>query len=189
MAVKLKPKRIVLGSGDVYYKEFTDGSEIPEVDTLCIEDNKLCCIKGGGSITYTPEYYEVTDDGGCHKKSGMTSEEATMQLGVCVFNANTLEVLCETGRVTEDTEKKRRTLKIGGIKNATGKKYVICFHHTDKADGDIWVLIVGKCESGFEISFNPDSETVIDAEFRAFPQDTEGTLVQYIEYDDRIAAS
>ena len=70
-----------------------------------------------------------------------------------VFNGNTLDVLCDTARVTEDTSKKRRTVKIGGLKNMRRKRYVLCFHHVDAVDGDIWVMIVGNNQSGIELAF------------------------------------
>ena len=60
---------------------------------------------------------------------------------------------------------------------------IIIFHHEDDADGDIWVAIVGKNQSGFTLAFVKDQETVIDADFRAGAQDDSGTLITYIEED------
>ena len=57
--------------------------------------------------------------------------------------------ICDTARVTEDKAKKRRTVKIGGIDNRQGARYVICLHHKDAVDGDIWVMIVGNNQAGF----------------------------------------
>ena len=88
----------------------------------------------------------------------------------------TLEKLCQTARVTEDKTKGIRTVKIGGIGNATGKKYLLRFVHKDTQDGNIRVTIVGNNQAGFTIAFAKDSETVIDAEFKAQPMDKEGTL-------------
>lgn len=56
--------------------------------------------------------------------------------------AKTLEKLCATARVTETA--KKRTVKIGGIKNQNHKKYLIRFLHEDSEDGDIRVTIVGR---------------------------------------------
>lgn len=53
--------------------------------------------------------------------------------------------------------------------------------HNTSIDGDIWVVIVGQNQSGFTLAFAKDKETVIDAEFKALPQDDEGTLIKYIE--------
>lgn len=168
---------ITLGSGDLYCTEYTGTT--PDVETLCVDDNLLGLIKGGASIEYTPTYYEATDDMGRVKKIIITEEEALLKSGIITWNGNTLKKLCSTARVTEASGK--RTVKIGGAGNDDGKSYALCFHHSSEADGDVWVLIVGKNNSGMVITFAKDSETVIDAEFKALPQDDEGTLIQFIE--------
>lgn len=189
MAKEKKPDHLIIGSGDLYYKEFATFADVPEDPAeMCIEDNYLACIKGGATLVYTPTYYTATDDNGCHKKSIMTEEEALLRTGLAVFNGDTLAVLSETARVTEDTNKHYRVLKIGGVKNATGKLHVFAFHHPDPKDGDIWIMIVGKNESGFELGFTTDNETVVDAEIKAMPQDEQGTLITYVEEDARITA-
>ena len=185
---KKAPERITLGSGHVYYDEFEDGAEMPDVDTLCVDNNILGYIQGGATLSYKPEFYTASDDDGTHQKTIITSEEVTLKSGVMTFNGKTLNVICDTARVTEDTEKKRRTVKIGGLKNMKRKNYVFCFKHEDKVDGNIYVCIVGNNQSGFELSFAKDKETVIDAEIKAIPHDSEGTLITYIEEDKTITA-
>ena len=61
------------------------------------------------------------------------------------------------------------------------RKYILHFVHKDPADGDVRVTIVGNNQAGFTIAFAKDSETVIDAEFKAQPMDKEGTLILYEE--------
>ena len=90
-----------------------------------------------------------------------------------------LEKLCSTARVTEKDN--IRTVKIGGIANANGKSYALCFHHSDKTDGDVWVVVRGVNQNGFSLAFAKDKETVVDAEFKCLPQDDDGTLIQYVE--------
>lgn len=172
-------KRITLGSGKLYCIPFAD--TLPEVSTICVEQNLLGHIKGGATLEYAPTFYEAKDDLGYVVKTIVTEETATLKSGILTFDGTTLNKLCDTGRVTEDTQKKTRTLKIGGIGNAQGNKYVICFHHEDAVDGDIWVLIVGQNQAGFTLAFAKDAETVIDAEFKCLAQDSDGTLIQYIE--------
>ena len=104
-----------------------------------------------------------------------------MKSGIMTWCGTTLKKLCQTARVTEDAEKKKRTVKIGGIGNADGKRYVLHFVHKDTVDGDVRVTIVGSNQAGFTIAFAKDSETVIDAEFKAQPMDKEGTLILYEE--------
>ena len=184
-AVTGPSKRIVLGSGKLYIAEF-DGSAVPDTETICVDNNLLGYIKGGATLEYTPEFYEAKDDLGYCTKTIITSEEATLKSGIMTFNANTLKYLVDTGRVSEDAAKKQRTILIGGIGNAQNKRYVLCFHHSDKIDGDIWVIIVGQNQAGFSLAFAKDAETVIDAEFKALVQDEEGTLIKYIEKDETI---
>ena len=100
------------------------------------------------------------------------------------WNGKTLKKLCSTAIVTEATGK--RTVKIGGAGNHDGKKYVIHFVHEDAVDGDIRVTIVGSNEAGFELAFAKDKETVINAEFKAQPCDSSGTLIIYEEEDSSI---
>lgn len=174
-------KRITLGSGKLYLIPYAE--TIPEVETICVDENLLGLIKGGATLEYAPTFYEAKDDLGLVVKTIITEETATLKSGILTFNGNTLEKLCDTGRVTEDKTKQLRTIKIGGIDNAKGDKYIICFHHADPIDGDIWVVIVGQNQAGFSLAFAKDAETVIDAEFKCLSQDAEGTLIKYIEKD------
>lgn len=179
-------EKIVLGSGKLYIDEFV--STIPEDDTIEVEEKLLGFIQGGATLTYTPTFYEAKDDLGLVSKKFITEEEAILKSGVMTWNGNTLAKLSSTARVTEDSEKHIRTVKIGGVKNYDGKKYVIHFVHEDKVDGDIRVTIVGSNEAGFELAFAKDKETVINAEFKAQPLDNEGTLILYKEEDASITA-
>lgn len=178
----MNKESIVLGSGDLYCTEFegTD-KELPTNEALETEENRLGYIKGGAEIEYAPSFYEAKDDMGKVSKVIITEEEATFKSGIMTWCGTTLQKLCQTARVTEDKAKKKRIVKIGGIGNADGKRYVIHFAHKDPVDGDVRVTIVGNNQAGFTIAFAKDSETVIDAEFKAQPMDKEGTLILYEE--------
>lgn len=176
---KKKNESIILGSGKIYATEFT--GEVPDKETLCQDINRVGYISGGATLDYKPAYQTVKDDLGYIMKTILTDEEASLKTGIMTFNAHKLKMLCSTGRVIDSEDGKTRILKIGGVGNADGKQYAICFHHEDKIDGDIWIIIVGQNQSGFSLAFAKDKETVIDAEFKALVQDNEGTLIQYIE--------
>ena len=107
------------------------------------------------------------------------NEEVKLKTGIMTLDGNNISKLSATARVTEAENK--RTVKIGGAGNDNGKKYLIRFLHEDEEDGAIRVTIVGRNESGFSLAFAKDAETVVDAEFTAFPHDSEGTLVIYEE--------
>lgn len=166
-------KTITLGSGKLYIADFT--GDIPADETIETPEKTAGLIKGGATLEYTPEFYTAKDDLGQVQKVIVTDEEVTLKSGIMTWNAETLKQLSATGRVTESGGK--RTLKVGGLSHADGKKYVIRFVHKDPIDGDLRVTIVGQNQTGFVLAFAKDAETVIDAEFKAQPNDEEGTLV------------
>jgi len=170
-------EKITLGSGELFVMEFT--GELPSTDEICIPENRLGHVSGGATLEYSPSYYTAKDDLGAVSKTIMTEEEAILKSGVLTFNGETLTRLTETGRVEEGSG--MRTVKIGGIKNSNRKNYCLCFYVHDAADGDCWVMIVGRNEAGFSLAFAKDKETIIDAEFKCQPMDDEGTLIVYIE--------
>lgn len=176
------PERIILGSGYIHLATFKKGQEIPEPEEFCTEANRYSYIKNGATLEYTNEVVEAKDDMGRVSKTVITSEEVTLKAGLMTLIGDTIEKLCDTARVSVSANGKYRKTKIGGVGNRKGAKYVICFHHVDPEDGDIWVMIVGQNQAGFTLSFAPSDATVVDAEFKAMPNlDGEGTLVNYVE--------
>lgn len=174
---RMDSERITLGSGKLYCMLFT--GEIPEDTEIETENNQLAHIKGGASVEYTAETYTAKDDLGVVSKTKLTNEDVILKAGLLTWCAKTLKKLSSTARVTEDTRK--RTVKIGGIKNQTDEKYLIRFLHEDEEDGDIRVTIVGKNEAGFSFSFAKDAESTIEPQFKAHPMDKEGTLLIFDE--------
>ncbi|MFA0816025.1 MAG: hypothetical protein ACC608_09590 [Anaerofustis sp.] len=170
-------ERIVLGSGKLYVVEFT--GTIPVDSVIETTANLLGLVSGGASLEYKPKYYEATDDLALVSKTVLTEEEVTLKSGVLTWSGNTLKKLSSTARVTDWLGK--RTVKIGGIGNQDGKKYLIRFKHSDPDDGDMDITIVGNNQSGFTLKYLKDKETVIDAEFKALPMDSEGTKIIFRE--------
>lgn len=168
---------ITLGSGKAYLVEYAD--TIPTPEEICTEENLMGYIKGGAALEYTEETYEEKDDLGYVYKVITTSEEALLKLGLLTWNGNTLKNLIDRCSVSEEDGK--RVTKIGGAGNAQGKYYVVCFHHEDKKDGDVWVVIVGRNTAGASITFSTEEGTKIEPEFKAMPHDTDGTLVLLYE--------
>ena len=176
------PERIILGSGYIHLATFEKGAAIPDPQEFCTDDNRYSYIKNGASLEYTNEVQEAKDDMGKVSKVIITEEAVTLKAGLMTLTGNTIEKLCDTARVTTSEDGKYRITKIGGIGNRKGAKYVICFHHVDPDDGDIWVMIVGQNQAGFTLQFAPSDATVVDAEFKAMPNlDDEGTLVTFVE--------
>ena len=167
---------ITLGSGKIYLQAYANA--MPTVDTLCKDENLLGYIKGGASLEYTEETYEEKDDLGFVSKIITTSEEAILKCGLLTWNGDTLSKLIDRCKTTSASGK--RTTKIGGASNAQGGYYAICFHHEDKTDGDLWILIKGRNTAGATLTFAADAGTVLEPEFKAMPQ-ADGTLIELIE--------
>lgn len=168
---------ITLGSGKIYAVAYVD--TMPTVEDICKEENRLGYIKSGAALEYAEETYEEKDDLGIVSKIITTKETAVLKCGLITWNGETLQKLVDRCKVTEAAGK--RTTKIGGTGNAQGKYYAICFHHEDKVDGDMWVLIKGRNTAGFTITYGTEAGTLIEPEFAALPHDTDGTLVELIE--------
>ena len=177
MADKRDAQVITLGSGDLMIKDYTD--TMPAHTDFDVATDLLGRISGGCTLEYKGEFHEAKDDSGKVSKMILIDEEALLKSGVITWNGKTLEKLCSTAKVTDASG--LRTVKIGGVGNHDGKSYALCFHHTDKVDGDVWLVVRAVNQGGFALSFVKDKETVIDAEFKCLPQDEDGTLIQYVE--------
>lgn len=175
-----------MGSGKLYIDEFT--GTLPEDDAIEVESKLLGYIQGGANLSYKPSFYEAKDDLGMVSKKKITEEEAILKTGVMTLSGDTFKKLCSTARVETDVASKTRMVKIGGLGNYDGKNYVLRYVYKDAVDGDIRITIVGVNEAGFELAFAKDKETVVNAEFKAQPQDDEGTLILYKEEDSTIEA-
>ena len=168
--------RIALGSGKMFVLLYS--GSIPSDAIVETEANRIGAIKGGASLEYTATYYEAIDDSGKRSKRIITDESALIKSGIMTWNGLTLRKLAATARVTESNGK--RTIKIGGTSNQNFDKYLIRFLHEDSVDGNCRLTIIGANQAGITIAFAKDAETVINAEFKAFPQD-DGTLITYDE--------
>ena len=61
------------------------------------------------------------------------------------------------------------------------------FHHEDKIDGDLYVVIVGRNTAGLTLTFAADAGSTVEPEFTAKPHDDDGTLV--VIYEETGAAA
>lgn len=165
---------VTLGSGDLYIMDF-EGT-IPEDETIEVTNNKIGSIKGGAELEYAPESYTVTGDNGMTYKAFITKEEVTFKSGILTWNLDVLSKLTMGGELTTESEKK--VLKIGKNGSSAIKQVLIRFVHSIDGKNKVRMTMVGSPTSGFTLSFNPEEETVIDAEFSALSQE-DGTLVKF----------
>lgn len=166
---------VVLGSGRLYIAELMADGTIPA--TLFDENNNVGHIQGGAVLTYTPTIYDVECDEGKILKSFITKEEAILKSGILTWNLETIAKLAVGGAYSNGV------LIIGGQKSI--KQYALGFKH----DGDtktIKISMAGRSNKGFEIAFNKEKESIIDAEFKAV-KDTNGILVKIEETEASVA--
>lgn len=172
-------ERIILGSGQLYGMKFS--GSLPEYGAIETDENRFGYIKGGAALEYKPTLYTAKDDLGQVSKTCLQGEDATFKTGIMTRISRNFQKLCSTARVTDDEAKKVRTVKIGGISNFDNTLYLLHFLHKDARDGNIRVTMVGTNQAGFTLNFKADSETIVDAEFKAEAMDGEGTLIIYEE--------
>lgn len=170
-------KTITVGSAIPYLMEYAD--TVPTIEEVCKDEYLLGYIEGGAAVEYTEETETIKDDLGRVSKVVTTEEEAIVKLGLITWNGNTLEKLIDRSQVTEANG--RRVTKIGGAGNAKGKYYVLCLHHIDKTDGDLWVMVVGRNSAGATLTLAADEATKLEPEFTAIPHDEDGTLIEITE--------
>lgn len=171
---------VILGSGKLYIVDFDESQGVPENAQFETEANSVGSIKGGASLSYEGEIYEIADDEGLVLYRAVSKEEVIFKTGILSWDLKNLERLSMTGTVI-DTEDKT-ILKIGG---QTGdlKKYALRFVHTLNSGKKIRVTLIATSNSGFELAFNPEEETVLDAEFKALQASANDMTLVTIEQD------
>lgn len=168
---------IILGSGHVYMMDYNRDGEMPTDAVVEADANTLGWVKGGAELTYTPTEYEVTNDFGHALRRFITKEEVGFKSGILTWALENLARLCP-GVLSSITETKEKVLKIGGA--SAIKSSLLRFVHT-KADGlKLRVTLIATPASGFTLTFKPETETTVDAQFKAISQ-TDGTLVELRE--------
>ena len=163
---------ITLGSGRIYVVEYT-GNTIPDDATIEVAANQFGFTKGGATLSYETEFTEITDDCGDVKEVFLKSDKATFKCGAFMGSPADIVKICPTASST--TSNDITTVKIGGISNDDGKKWVVRFKHiTD----DLRLTIVGKNTDGFELAFSADDAVVLEPTFTCSAMDTDGVLAQ-----------
>lgn len=170
---------IPLGSGLIYYKEFS--GSIPDDETIETEANQLGKIEGGAQIEYKSTFKTFKDDLGTISRTELTEEEATLKASLIAWSMADMEVYAATARVDTKTKTGHRIIKIGGLSNNTGKSYIFRFVHKDSKYGDVRVSIVGKQSDGFTLDYKVDDAGKMELNVQAESMDNEGTLVLYDE--------
>lgn len=168
---------IVLGSGKLYVSAFTAGTALSGLSTYCTAANQIGLIQGGASIEYKPTTYEVKDDLYIVYKRFITSEEATLKSGILTWNTETFSKFIGNASFSTATGTGVKTFKVGGNGAREMDEWLVVFEHTKKDGTVIRVGMVATNDAGLALSFQPDKETVVDAEFKALSNDNSGCLL------------
>ena len=167
---------IILGSGNLYVAQYDVDTGIPADATLETDANTVGRIQGGAVLDYKPTVYDVKDDTNYVVKRFIISEEVSFKSGILTWDMANLERLaCACERI-DDISNHKTTIKLGGRGRNGLTSYVVRFVHKD-SEKELRITLVGTTTNGFNLAFNPEKETVVDAEFSAISSDDKGTLV------------
>ena len=173
-------ENIILGSGKLYIVDYNANTGIPEDAQFEQDTNRLGLIRGGATLEYKPTEYEIRDDLYEVHKRFVISEECSFKSGVLTWDMNTLSKLIAAGTYEDDSTNHKRTLKLGGNGAREMKKYAIRFIH-EEGNNAFRITMVATASAGLSLVFNPESESTIDAEFKAMAHGNDGVQVELEE--------
>lgn len=168
-------EEIILGSGDLYIVEFT--GEIPDDTEIEKDENRAGNIKGGATLEYSIESQTVQDDKGRVKKTIITKETVLFKTGLMTWIKKFMQAIIQTARIDETTKAGHRVYKLGGLANLNKTRYLWRFVHTRDDGRKLRITVTGKNTGTISLAFQPENETVVDAEITADTLDSAGTLV------------
>lgn len=168
-------EEIILGSGDLYILEFT--GEIPDDTTIEKDENRAGNIKGGATLEYSTESQTVQDDKGRVKKTIITKETVLFKTGLMTWIKKFMQAIIQTAHIDEATKAGHRVYKLGGLANLNKTRYLWRFVHTRDDGRKLRITVTGKNTGTISLAFQPENETVVDAEITADTLDSAGTLV------------
>ena len=168
-------EEIILGSGDLFIVDFT--GEIPEDTEIEKDENRAGNIKGGATLEYSIESQTVQDDKGRVKKTIITKETVLFKTGLMTWIKKFMQAIIQTARIDETTKEGHRVYKLGGLANLNKTRYLWRFVHTRDDGRKLRITVTGKNTGTISLAFQPENETVVDAEITADTLDSAGTLV------------
>lgn len=153
-------------SGKLYCIELPESGVVPEdLTAIATEENRLAHIKGGGTLTYSSEFYEDKDDLEEVSIKFPTKVDVTFKTKFITWNGALIEKLCQTATVDSATTPGVEDISLGGPGDFKDKRYIILFIGEGASSQGIKVLMVGYNKSGFDISFVKETATQPEMEF------------------------
>lgn len=180
-------KQVILGAGKWYLTPYTSG-EI-NLETVAVADNLLGYTQGGATVTYTPETYTIEDDIGMIKRTFMVKADAEMKTGILTFDVKSLSKTLSVGKLTENADKTKNTLKLGGGREEL-KRFIAVFEYAKDAAKEKYIRVgmVATNTAALELAFAKDKETVPEITFTADTNGEDDTILVIEEDVDAIAA-
>jgi len=163
---------LIVGSGNIYIKEYT--GSIPDKSVLETDTYLFGRTKGGATLTYSQESTNIKDDCGYINETFMTSDDLKFKLGAFVVVGD-IDKLCPTA--TKTVNDGIITVKLGGVGNDNGKKYIVRFVHKSKP---LRITLIGKNEGDLELAFSAEDAITVEPTFTASAIDGAGHLCEIV---------
>lgn len=170
-----KKEEVLLGAGEVYMHEYTDG-EIPAHEEIETDDHNVGHCNSGFSIEYKPELYDVKNQYGKIVKRFIISEEITVKTGIISWSLDKLAIL-STAVINFDAVEKVRKLVFGG--KGSLKVVLVRFVHTKENGKKLRFTAIAQGGNGFALEFD-QKELSIDATLAAIER-KKGWLAEFEE--------
>ncbi|MEC1725851.1 hypothetical protein P9E34_14125 [Schinkia azotoformans] len=176
----MSEQEILLGSGKLSLGVVANVATATETE-IAAALTEVGAISGGATLTYTPTFKEIKSANYGTLASFLTDEQVTFTSGILNWNLKNLENF-SAGAYSEDETAGTRRIGIGGLRNVPIN--YLRFEHTKPSGKKLTVNIFkAQSQNGFELAFDSENETIIDAQFKALavPGKTDGTLVEIVE--------
>ena len=171
-------KAIPLGSGNVYFLPYVEGSPMPSDADFERPANMVGRTKNGATFNHNMTYYTAKSDDGVAQKRIMTEETASFTWGVMTWTLATVAQFIRTASasVVEEDGVSSYVLEGGGLGNQQAKKYWFHFVGGDTIDGKFTLTGVGENIDALAAAFAVNSETVLTPNVEFDPYDAAGHL-------------
>lgn len=171
-------KTVPLGSGNVYFLPYVEGSAMPTDREFELPANMCARSKNGATFNHSMSFYKAKSDDGVAQKDKLTDETASFTWGNMTWVLQTLAMFIRTATVTTETEDgiTSSVLEGGGIGNQEDKKYWFHFVGGDTIDGKFTLTGVGENLDSLSLAFANDNETILQPNVEFKPYDSAGHL-------------
>jgi len=173
---------IILGSGHVYILEQNNTNKLTGnmtnaqlreyIGTYAVSGNLAGHVKNGATLNYTATKYTEKDDFSEITKTITTDESLNLAFGFIDYKTGLMDELVDNAETTVGVSDE--AIKVGGLGNDKGKKYIVIFAHEDAADTDTYVILTGTNTANLAAAFATGAGTMFNAQFEAEPIDGTG---------------